>query len=115
MWLVKDCPNFYTMPSLRYDQVFFNWEPLPNGSFWKCASYWSSKGLCVVKLVECEETEVEWWIYDGCSIEQHDSKKLGFLREAYDASKKIAANRAFMCKEEITTTPEPSPTLSAPL
>lgn len=27
MWLVKNCPNFHVIPSMKYDQIFFNWEP----------------------------------------------------------------------------------------
>ena len=98
MWLVKNCPNFYVMPSMRYDQIFFNWEPKNKESFWKCASYWKEQGLEVIELEKCDESEVEYWVFDGNSTQRHDPKvEIGIFREAVKCSIE-AGNVAFMCK-----------------
>lgn len=96
MWLVKNCPDFYFMPSMRFDQVFFNWEPKDTLNFWKCASYWKNKNFEVYELEECDESKVEYWVLGG-GIEKHSPESIGLFREAMECSIK-AGNKAFSCK-----------------
>ena len=97
MWLVKNCPNFYVMPSMRYDQIFFNWGPKSKDTFWKCASYWKEKNFEVYELEECDESEVEYWVFDGNGIQKHDPEHIDLFREAVGCSLKVG-NVAFSCK-----------------
>lgn len=45
-WLVVDCPNFFFMPSLCYNQFFFTWD---NGN-WNCPKYWKCKNFNILDL-----------------------------------------------------------------
>jgi hypothetical protein len=62
LYLVKDCPDFYFLPTFRFDQVF-TWE---NGqSFWQCAKYWQEKGFQVHQLEEVSDEDCEFWYIQG--------------------------------------------------
>ena len=61
-WLVRNCPNFYSMPSMHYDRIFTTWGSLESKM---CPAYWQSRGFKVEPLVECAEEVATHWIVDG--------------------------------------------------
>lgn len=61
-WLVKDCPNFYFLPSMYYDQMF-----LDRGDVGKKMSlaYWESVGFVSLPLYRCEDERATHWIVNN--------------------------------------------------
>lgn len=55
------------------------------------------KNFEVYELEECDESEVEYWVFDGNGIQKHDPKHIGLFREAVSCSLKVG-NVAFSCK-----------------
>jgi hypothetical protein len=58
-WLVPYCPDFYFMPSLRYHQLFKEWD---DGT-WNCPAYWTSIGLPVIPCFIADgDQDAQCWI-----------------------------------------------------
>lgn len=58
-WIIHKCPDFYFMPSLRYDQIFTQYGSVDEKM--SCA-YWVSVGFEAIPLYECINEEAEYWI-----------------------------------------------------
>ena len=61
-WLVRNCPDFYFMPSLHYDRIFTAWGQIDDKM---SPAYWQTRGFKVESLVECDEQEATHWLVDG--------------------------------------------------
>jgi hypothetical protein len=80
MWLIKNCPNFYFMPSICYDRIFVQWEDqeITNMS----PNYWSEKGFPAIELIECDEADATYWIVNSeygafCAESAQSARNLG--------------------------------------
>lgn len=60
-WLIKECPNFYFMPSLRYDRIFIAWDSGDHN----CPAYWKTKGYEAIPLQQCEDEAASHWIVNN--------------------------------------------------
>lgn len=59
-WLIKNCPNFYFMPSMFYDRVFLKYE---YGDGRKMSpAYLETRGYKAIPLYECEFDDAQYWI-----------------------------------------------------
>lgn len=64
-WLIKNCPNFYFMPSLRYDQAFVEWK---DDGRKMSPEYWQSMGVEPTALIDCDEANATHWLVDGVRV-----------------------------------------------
>lgn len=60
-WIVYDCPDFYFMPTMYFDQIFLHWD---NNS-WKSPKYWDDLGFDTDPLFKCEEEVANYWIVNN--------------------------------------------------
>lgn len=88
-WIIKQCPDFYFMPSQRYDRVFFKWE---DDGRKNSPEYWASKGYSPLEIVPCEERSAEIWIING---------GIGYV--AFDEESALAARSLGKIAEPHTT------------
>lgn len=65
-WLIRNCPNFYFMPSLRYDRIFTTWGQIDDKM---SPAYWQTRGFKVEPLIECSEDDATHWLVDGMMID----------------------------------------------
>ena len=88
-WLVRNCPNFYFMPSLRYDRVFTSWGALDNKM---CPAYWRSRGFKVEPLVSCESQDATHFLVyhaDGRYDDFYENTRDGFVEESIRCSRQL--------------------------
>lgn len=64
-WLVKNCPDFHFMPSLRYDRAFVEWK---DDGRKMSPEYWQSVGFQPIALIECDEASATHWLIDGARV-----------------------------------------------
>lgn len=62
-WLVKECPNFFFMPSFWHDQIFTQYHDDGSKRF---PEYWKTRGFEVFELVSCNELEASHWLINNC-------------------------------------------------
>lgn len=53
-WLVRNCPDFYFMPSQRYDRIFAKWGEIDDK---RSPAYWQTRGFKVEPMIACQVEE----------------------------------------------------------
>ena len=88
-WLVRNCPNFYFMPSLRYDRIFTTWGQIDDKM---SPAYWQTRGFKVEPLVACDEEEATHFLVhraDGRYDDFYENCHDGFTAEAVRCSREL--------------------------
>lgn len=88
-WLIRNCPNFYFMPSLRYDRVFAKWGTIEDKM---SPAYWQTRGFKVEPLVACDEEEATHFLVhhaDGRYDDFYENFRNGFTAEAVRCSREL--------------------------
>lgn len=88
-WLVKDCPNFFMAPSMCYDRVFLTYEEVGKRM---SPEYWKARGFEVIPLVQCEDSEAQYWILSN--------QQVAYFREYAETAKELGHTITPVCPQK---------------
>jgi len=77
-YLVKNCPDFYFLPTCTYDQVFKEYGEEKDK---KSPAYWKSRGFEIHELEVCEIPVCEWCLYSSNGVHWNFEKVKTYQRD----------------------------------